>query len=200
MHADGGVNSGWGCEVSNRAYGLNDPSLEGFPFNVLAAPFKAGASVIKTAVTTAVKVAPGAVTGFIAGGPVGAAIGGASRLISAGVNSTGAYTPTPVINTGSSIFPRSPYSVNPYGVESQAYQTGQYQTPYQAPDRSWSDQAKAVFNSLKDELLASAGRKIADTPAGRAAIQAKVKGDIGQYMLPIAIGGGALLLVMAMRR
>lgn len=205
MHADGGVNSGWGCEISNRAYGLNDPSLEGFPgdiFKVLVAPVKVGAKVVKTAVKTAVRVAPGAVTGFIAGGPAGAVIGGASRLLptSGAPAGPGAYTATPVVNVGSGAFPRSPYSTNPYGVESSAYQTDPYQTQYVAQDRGLGDRAAAVWNLAKDELFAAGGRFVADTPAGRQAIREKVKGDIGQYMLPIAIGGGALLLVMAMRR
>lgn len=197
MHADGGVNSGWGCEISNRAYGLNDPSLEGFPgdiFKVLIAPVKAGAKVVTTAVKTAVKVAPGAVTGFIAGGPAGAIIGGASRLIPSGA------TPTPVLNTGSGVYERSPYSANPYGVESSPYQTDPYQTQYAAQDRGLGDRAQAVFNLLKDELLATGGRLVAETPAGQRGIREKVTGDIGRYMLPIAIGGGVLVLVLAMRR
>ena len=63
-----------------------------------------------------------------------------------------------------------------------------------------ADRAKAIFDMLKNEMLATGGRLVAETPAGRQAIREKVRGDIGQYMLPIAIGGGALLLVMAMRR
>jgi hypothetical protein len=57
-----------------------------------------------------------------------------------------------------------------------------------------------VLNMLKNELLATGGRLVAETPQGAAAIRERVSGDIGRYMLPIAIGGGALLLIMMMRR
>lgn len=200
MHADGGVNSGWGCEVSNRAYGLNDPSLEGFPFNILAAPFKAGASVIKTAAKTAVRVAPGAVTGFITGGPAGAVIGGGMSLLPPGEGDTGAWTPTPTINTGSGSFTRSNYAQNPYGVGAQAYQTQQYQRPYTAPRQTAADQAKAVFNLLKDELLATGGRAIAGTEAGQRGMRERITGDIGRYLLPISLGVGALLITVVLMR
>ncbi len=196
MYADGGVLSGWGCEVSNRAYGLNDPSLAGFnPFKIIAAPFKAGAKVVKTAVRTAVRVAPGVATGFMVGGPAGAIAGGAARL----VGRNGAqYTATPVQSVGT--YPRSNPAYNPYAITAQPFQTAQYQQPYQAPGRSVADQVGAMFNLLKDELLAAGAKKIAETPAGQQAIREKVSGDIGRYLIPISIGVGGLVLVLAMTR
>lgn len=201
MYADGGVLSGWGCEASDRAYGLNDPSLEGFnPFKVIAAPFKAAASVVKTAVRTGVRVAPGVVTGFIAGGPAGAIVGGALRLVPGRGSSGTQYTATPVSSVGT--YARSNPAYNPYGVTAQPYpQTAlQYQQTYQAPSRSAGEQISAVFTLLKDELLAAGARKVAETPAGRAAIRDKVTGDVSRYLLPISIGAGALVLVFAMTR
>ena len=202
MYADGGVLSGWGCEVSNRAYGLNDPSLEGFPgsiFKVIAAPFKVGAQVVKTAVTTAVRVAPGAVTGFIAAGPAGAIAGGVTALVPREGSGT-QYTATPVQSAGT--YPRSDSAFNPYGVTAQPYPQSamQYQQLYQPPTRSVGDQVSAMFNLLKDELLAAGARRVVETPAGQAAVREKVSGDIGRYLLPLSIGAGALVLVLAMTR
>jgi hypothetical protein len=57
-----------------------------------------------------------------------------------------------------------------------------------------------MFNLLKDELLAAGARRVAETPQGQAAIREKVSGDIGRYLLPISIGAGALILVLAMTR
>lgn len=200
MYADGGVLSGWSCETADRAYGLNDPSLEGLfgsIFKVVKAPFRAGATVVKTAVKTAVRVAPGVVTGFLAAGPAGAIVGGASRLIPGGTT----YTATPIQSVGT--YPRSDPVLNPYGVEVQPYWTGgtsQYQQPYQPPARSAKDQVLSMFALLKDELLAAGARKIAETEPGRAAIREKVSGDIGRYLLPVSLGVGALVLVLAMIR
>jgi hypothetical protein len=201
MYADGGVLSGWSCETSDRAYGLNDPSLEGIfgsIFKVVKAPFKAGATVVKTAVKTAVRVAPRTVAGFLAAGPAGAIAGGASALVSRGGQPTAQYTATPILSQG--YYPRSDPAYNPYGVTAQPYPVAQYQQPYQPPSRSVGDQVASMFNLLKDELLAAGARKIADTSAGRAAIQEKITGDIGRYILPISIGAGALVLVLAMTR
>lgn len=198
MYADGGVLSGWACEVSDRAYGLNDPSLAGFPgsiFKVIAAPFKVGAKVVKTAVTTAVRVAPRAVAGFVAAGPAGAIAGGASALVSRGGTQ---YTATPVQSVGT--YPRSNPVYNPYAIAAQPFQTQQYQQPYQAPGRSVGDQVSAMFNLLKDELLAAGARRVAETPQGQQAIRDKVSGDIGRYLIPISIGVGGLVLVFAMMR
>lgn len=198
MYADGGVLSGWGCETSDRAYGLNDPSLAGFPgsiFKVIAAPFKVGAKVVKTAVTTAVRVAPRAVAGFVAAGPAGAIAGGVSALVSRGGTQ---YTQTPVQSVGT--YPRSNPVYNPYGVAVQPYQAAQYQQPYQPPSRSVGDQVASMFNLLKDELLAAGARKIVETPQGQVAIREKVTGDIGRYLLPVSIGAGALVLTLALMR
>jgi hypothetical protein len=202
MYTDGGVLSGWGCETSNRAYGLNDPSLEGFPgsiFKVIAAPFKVTAKVVKTAVKTAVRVAPGAVAGFVTAGPAGAIAGGVTALVPRKGSST-QYTATPVQSVGT--YPRSDSAFNPYGVTAQPYPQSamQYQQPYQAPTRSVGDQITSMVNLLKDELLAAGARRVAETPQGQAAIREKVSGDIGRYLLPISIGAGALVLVLAMTR
>jgi len=205
MYADAGVLSGWGCETSDRAYGLNDPSLEGFPgsiFKVVAAPFKVGATVVKTAVRTAVRVAPRTVAGFLAAGPAGAIAGGASALVSPGGTT---YTATPIQSRGT--YPRSDPAFNPYGVTAQPYtqsafngRSSQYQQPYQPPGRSVGDQVASMFNLLKDELLAAGARRIVETPQGREAVREKVSGDIGRYLLPVSIGAGALVLVLAMTR
>jgi hypothetical protein len=198
MYTDGGVLSGWGCETSNRAYGLNDPSLEGFnPFKIIAAPFKAGFKVTKFAVKTAVKVAPRAAIGFVTAGPAGAIAGGVTALVPRKGSST-QYTATPIQSVGT--YPRSDPAYNPYGVAAQPYQAAQYQEPYQAPTRSVGDQVASMFNLLKDELLAAGARRVAETPQGQAAIREKVSGDIGRYLLPISIGAGALILVLAMTR
>jgi hypothetical protein len=58
----------------------------------------------------------------------------------------------------------------------------------------------SIINQIRDELLRAGGSYIAGTPAGQTAIRQRVTGDIGRYMLPLAIGGGALLLMLAMRR
>jgi hypothetical protein len=196
MYADGGVLSGWSCETSNRAYGLNDPSLAGFnPFKIIAAPFKAGFKATKFAVKTAVRVAPGAIAGFVTAGPAGAIAGGAARLVSGGGTQ---YTATPIQSVGT--YPRSNPAYNPYGVAVQPYQAAQYQQPYQPPSRSVSDQMASMFNLLKDELLAAGARKIVETPQGQVAIREKVTGDIGRYLLPISIGAGALVLTLALMR
>lgn len=199
MYTDGGVLSGWSCETDGRAYGLNDPSLDGFnPFKVITAPFRATFKVAKVAVKTAIKIGPRTVAGFVAGGPVGAFVGGASTFFGGG---DGGYTATPVQTVGS--YPRSNPANNPYGLAAQPYWaggTGQYQKPYQPPRRSPGDQLVSMFNLLKDELLATGARKIAETPAGRAAIQEKVTGDIGRYLLPISIGAGVLVLTLALTR
>ena len=202
MYTDGGVLSGWSCETDARAYGLNDPSLDGFnPFKVITAPFRAGFKVAKTAVRTAVRVAPGAVTGFMVGGPAGAFAGGAARLFGRRGRTATQYTATPVSSVGT--YPRSNLASNPYGVSAQPYWTGggsQYQQPYQAPPRSAGDQVTAMFNLLKDELLAAGARKVVETPAGAAAVREKVTGDIGRYLLPISIGAGVLVLTLALTR
>jgi len=205
MYADGGVLSGWGCETADRAYGLNDPSLEGFfgsIFKVVKAPFKVAGKTVKFAVKTAVKVAPRTVAGFLAAGPAGAIAGGVSSLVSRGGTSTTQYTATPVQSYGT--YPRSDPVYNPYAPAvqpyQQPYQASQYQQPYQPPARSAKDQMLSMFNLLKDELLAAGARRVVATPAGAAAVREKVTGDIGRYILPISIGAGALVLVLAMTR
>ena len=202
MYADAGVLSGWGCETDSRAYGLNDPSLEGFPgsiFKVVTAPFRVGFKAAKIAAKTAVKVAPRTVAGFLAAGPAGAIAGGVSSLVSQGGTT---YTATPIQSYGT--YPRSDPVYNPYAPAvhpyQQPYQASQYQQPYQPPTRSVGDQVASMFNLLKDELLAAGARKIAATEPGRAAIREKVSGDIGRYLLPVSIGAGALVLVLAMTR
>lgn len=202
MHADGGVNSGWGCETTDRAYGLNDPSLEGIfgkIFKVVSFPARTTFKVAKVAARTAVRVAPGAITGFIAGGPVGAIAGAGLRLLPRGAKNT-SYTTTPIQTVGTQLYQRSNPALNPYGVEAQPYQGSQYQQPYQQPRRSVGDQMASMFNLLKDELLAAGARKVVETPAGREAVREKVSGDIGRYLLPISIGAGALMLTLVMVR
>lgn len=160
MHADGGVNSGWGCEVSDRAYGLSDPSLDGI------------VDVLRGIAETA--------------GPTVASLltdGGAPRV------------PKPTkTKPGAELIPAHK-SPNPY-----APQAGQYWVPPVSLQATPISNFADVFARLRDELLATGGRIVAGTPAGRAAIQEKVTGDIGRYFLPIAIGAGALVLVLAMTR
>jgi hypothetical protein len=59
---------------------------------------------------------------------------------------------------------------------------------------------RSLVDQIRDELLRVGGTYIAGTPQGQTAIRDRVTGDIGRYMLPLAIGGGALLLILAMRR
>ena len=206
MYADAGVLSGWGCEVSDRAYGLNDPSLEGFPgsiFKIISAPARLSFKVTKFAVKKAVKIAPGAAMGFLTAGPAGAIAGGGMSLVSSfkkkGQPFT-QYTRTPLQSVGT--YPRSDPTNNPYGVQAEPYPQSalQYQQPYRPPTRSVGDQVASMFTLLKDELLAAGARKVVATPQGQVAIREKVTGDIGRYLLPISIGAGALILVLAMTR
>jgi len=149
-----------------------------------------------------VRVAPRTVAGFLAAGPAGAIAGGASALVSRGGQPSTQYTATPIQSYG--YYPRSDPTYNPYAPAvqpyQQPYQASQYQQPYQPPRRSVKDQMASMFNLLKDELLAAGARKVIATPAGQAAVREKVTGDIGRYLLPISIGAGALVLVLAMTR
>lgn len=190
-------NSGaMGCGENRGQYGLGPYdaqaafALEGFPFNVIAAPFKAGFKVAKFGVKTAIKVAPAAAIGFLTAGPVGMATGIGTRLLrGSGGNVSQATAQLPTTGTGSPGF-----WAGPNATYSQAPQVQGAGTP--RADTSVS----SVLNLLRDELLAAGGRAVAQTPQGREAIQQQVTGDIGRYMLPLAIGGGALLLIIAMKR
>lgn len=187
-------------------YGLGaDPFLAGFnPFKIIAAPFKAGANVVKYGVKTAIKVAPRTAMGFLTAGPAGAAAGAASYLIPAGPEgppppdfASTSFVGTPT-DTGAvwatTMGPPTGMPGNPYRPEASPY----YARPRPAP--SFKDQLANVAALLKDELLAQGGRMIAATPEGQRGIREKVGGDIGRYLLPISLGLGGLFLITTLAR
>lgn len=178
-----GGGSGLG-QVDQAAYVMDayGSGLEGI-FSVLAAPFKVGAKVVSGAVKTAVRVAPAAAIGFLTAGPAGAVAGIGTRLIR---------------GTGGNVAQATQQAVASQGVWNPTQSTSW--NPTQAAPAPSGTSMSDVLNMLKNELLATGGRLVAETPQGAAAIRERVSGDIGRYMLPIAIGGGALLLIMMMRR
>lgn len=185
-----------------RAYGLNDPSLEGFnPFKVIAAPFKAAAKVATFGVKTAVRVAPRAAAGFLTAGPAGAIAGGATGLIPRPAGpppATPQYGATGYPGFAPGSYPRSNPTLNPYGGTASPF--GQVYANPAPPQPDFASQAGNVLALLKSELLKTGGRYIAGTPEGQAGIRQRVAGDIGSYMLPISIGAGALILTIALMR
>lgn len=184
----GGFGSAYGY-ASPGAYGLGvyDPSLEGFnPFKVITAPFRAGAKVVRTAARQVIKHGPRTVGGFLVGGPAGAAAALAAPLIRGG-------SPSQTTSARSGIYPTSIHQ--PTTTSYLATQPGAgFASTQQSPT------VQGIVNQVRDQLLAAGGSYIAGTPAGQQAIRQRVTGDIGRYMLPLAIGGGALLLILAMRR
>lgn len=204
MYDMGGA-AGW--EPEHRgAYGLSDPALEGFnPFKIITAPFRASVKAVKFGVRTAVKVAPRTVAGFLAAGPAGAIAGGASALIGGGggeAQGAELYQQTlqALPTSGSAQYPRTSFApTNPYSAQVQPYGVGMYAAPPR-PQPSVGDQVRSVAMLLRDELLGAGARAVAETPQGRAAIQEKVTGDMGRYLLPISLGAGALVLTLALTR
>lgn len=164
------------------AYGSG---LEGI-FSVLAAPFKLGARAVGGVVKTAVRVAPAAAIGFLTAGPAGAVAGIGTRLIR---------------GSGGNVAQATQQALTTQGTWNPTQATGGWNPAHAAVapppgGTSISD----VLAMLKDELLATGGRMVAETPQGAAAIREQVSGDIGRYMLPVALGVGGLLLVTMLRR
>lgn len=187
MHCAGdGFGSAYGFGAPG-AYGLGvfDPSLEGFnPFKIITAPFRAGAKVVSTAARQVIKHGPRTVGGFLVGGPMGAAAALAAPLIRGG-------SPGQTTSAHQGIAPT--YTSQPTTTSFRLPQPGTGMVATQQANTS-------IINQIRDELLRAGGSFIAGTPAGQTAIRERVTGDIGRYMLPLAIGGGALLLILAMRR
>ena len=186
--ADGGMGSGWGYEQPH-AYGLGafDPSLEGFnPFKIVTAPFRAGAKVVAGAAKQVIRHGPRTALGFIAGGPIGAAAALASPLIRGG-------SPSQTTSYSTGIAPTTIYQ-NP--VATSFRQTSGSLVPTQQQ----AQQSQSIVQQIRSELLRQGGQYIAGTPEGQAAIRQRVTGDLGRYMLPLAIGGGVLVLALALRR
>jgi hypothetical protein len=186
MHCAGdGFGSAYGFGTPG-AYGLGvfDPSLEGFnPFKIITAPFRAGAKVVSTAARQVIKHGPRTVGGFLVGGPMGAAAALAAPLIRGG-------SPGQTTSAHQGIAPT--YTTQPTSTS--------FRLPGQLAIAAEQPQNQNIVQMVRDELLRVGGNYIAGTPAGQTAIRERVTGDIGRYMLPLAIGGGALLLILAMRR
>lgn len=189
-----------GCAAGYGTYGMQcdmgpNGDLEGF-LDVIAAPFKAAVKVGKFAVTRA----PTAAAGFAAGGPAGAAAAVAARELGrrgGTPTTTGRYT----TRTGQQVHASTPLQQGSglYPSQGMYYPPAVTTTQPTGAAPNLQQMATDFFNQLKNRGLETAGRMIAETPQGQAAIREKVTGDISRYLLPAALIGIPLIFVL-MRR
>jgi len=163
--------------------GFSPDTLEGI-FGGIAKAIGGAAKAVGGAVGTVIKQVPTAVGGFLVGGPAGAVVAVGGRLVS---SVTGA--------------PLTEAEAIQYAYL-QTQNTPQYEEAYS--EFSLRDFAEAQWRVARDAALAKGGELIAGTEAGQEGIRrettARAMEAIQPFIIPVAVGVGALILFVGRKK